>query len=188
MKMTLGLIIFIGLAAVPAFAQKVAIDYAHNVDFDAVKTFQYVDTVESNPEDSLMASRVRGMIITELTDGGLQQVDSDPDLFVTYHYTSAENTQYSTTSFGYGGYGPGWYGWGGYGFGGGMASSATTATTYTVGTLIIDAYEPDEKKMVWRGTGTVNVKESPQKRVKQVEKILTKLGRKWEKILAGKGK
>lgn len=188
MRNALGLMIIIGLAAVPASAQKVAIDYAHDFDFSAVKTFQYVDTVESNPEDSLMASRVRDMIIKELQEGGLRQVDSDPDIFVTYHYTSEEDTSYSTTSFGYGGYGPGWYGWGGYGFGGGMATSTTTATTYTVGTLIIDGYEPAEKKMVWRGTGTVNVKDSPQKRVGQVEKILAKLGKKWEKILAGKGK
>jgi hypothetical protein len=175
--------IAIGLAAVPAFAQKVSIDYAHDFDFDAVKTFQYVDTMETNAAESLMAGRVRDMIIKELVESGLRQVDSDPDLYVTYHYTSKEDAQFSTTSFGYGGYGPGWYGWGG-----GMGTSTTTATTYTVGTLIIDGYEPSEKKMVWRGTGTVNVKDKPEKRVKQVEKILTKLGNKWDKIHAGKGK
>ncbi len=180
-----------GLAAVPASAQKVTVDYAHDFDFEAVKTFQYVDTVESNAKDTLMADRVRDMIIKEMKEGGAQQVDSDPDLYVTYHYTSEENTQYSTTSFGYGGYGSGWGGYGGYGYGGyggSMGSSTTTATNYTVGTLIIDGYEPTEKKMVWRGTGTVTVGAKPEKRVKQVEKILTKIGKKWEKILAGQGK
>ena len=57
-----------------------------------------------------------------------------------------------------------------------------------MGTLIIDGYEPGEKKLVWRGTGTVNVKDKPEKRVKQVEKILTKLGKRWDKIHAGQGK
>jgi hypothetical protein len=42
--------------------------------------------------------------------------------------------------------------------------------------------------MVWRGSGTVTVKDKPEKQVKQVENILKKLGKKWDKILAGKGK
>jgi len=42
--------------------------------------------------------------------------------------------------------------------------------------------------MVWRGTGTVTVKSKPDKQIKQVDKILRKLGKKWDKIHAGKGK
>jgi hypothetical protein len=34
----------------------------------------------------------------------------------------------------------------------GMGSATTTESTYTEGTLMIDAYEPGDKKMVWRGT------------------------------------
>jgi hypothetical protein len=54
--------------------------------------------------------------------------------------------------------------------------------------LIIDAYEAAEKKLVWRGTGTVTVKADPEKRARQVDKILIKLGDKWDKILAKQGK
>ena len=81
-------------------------------------------------------------------------------------------------------------GWGGWGYGGTgvMGSSTTYETTYTEGTLIFDAYGPDDKKLVWRGTGTVTVKAKPDKQIQQVENILTKLGAKWKKILAGKGK
>lgn len=183
MKKATILLIALAVIAAPSIAQKITIDYAHDFDFESVKTFTYVDTVESNASNQIMADRVRDMILKELREGGLQQVESGGDLYVTYHYTSAENTQYNTTSFGYGGYGGGWYGWGGS-----MGSSTTTATTYTVGTLIIDAYEPVDKKMVWRGTGTVNVKRKPEKQIKQVENILTKIGKRWEKILAGQGK
>ena len=42
--------------------------------------------------------------------------------------------------------------------------------------------------MVWRGTGTVTVKSKPEKQTKQVEKIFTKMGSRWDKILAGQGK
>ena len=68
-----------------------------------------------------------------------------------------------------------------------MATSTTTASTYTEGTLIVDAYEPGDKKMVWRGTGTVTLKAKPQKRAQQVNKIMTKMGARWDKILASQG-
>ena len=38
------------------------------------------------------------------------------------------------------------------------------------------------------GTGTVTVKSKPEKQQKQIDKILSKLGAKWDKILAGQGK
>jgi hypothetical protein len=69
-----------------------------------------------------------------------------------------------------------------------MGTSTTTAQNYTDGTLIIDAYDGADKKMIWRATGTVTVKAKPEKQVRQVEKILTKIGARWDKILRGMGK
>ena len=183
MKKVLGLVIVLGLAATPALAQKVTIDYSHEYDFDSIKTFQYVDTQESNVSNQMMADRVVSMIKQELIEGGLTEVEADPDIFVTYHFTTQERTSYSTTNFGYGGYHGGYYGWGG-----GMGSSTTTQHNYTDGTLIIDAYDSTEKKMIWRATGTVTVKAKPEKQIKQVENILTKIGNRWDKIHAGQGK
>ena len=187
MRKTLGLIFVVALFATPAMAQKVTIDYAHDFDFKGIKTFQYVDTAESNIRNQLMADRVAAMLKKELTEGGLKEVTENPDIYVTYHFTSKENTSYNTTSMGYGGYGGYYGGWGGWGMGS-MGTSTTTATTYTEGTLIFDAYEPADKKMVWRGTGTVTVKAKPEKQIKQVDNILKKLGNKWDKILKGMGK
>ena len=68
-----------------------------------------------------------------------------------------------------------------------MASSTTTASTFTEGTLILDAYDGAEKKMVWRGTGTVTLKEKPEKIAKQIENIMAKMGAKWDKILKNQG-
>jgi hypothetical protein len=183
MKKILGITAVLAVLAIPATAQKVTIDYAHDFDFDSLETFQYVETAETSAGNQMMADRVTSMIVKELEEGGLQQVDSDPDLYVTYHYTSKENTTFNTTNFGYGGTWGGYYGWGG-----GMGSSTTTASTYEVGTLIIDAYDAAEKKMIWRGTGTVTVKSKPEKQIKQVDNILSKLGNKWDKIHAGQGK
>ena len=69
-----------------------------------------------------------------------------------------------------------------------MGSSVTREYSYEEGTLVVDAYDSKEKKLVWRGMGTVTVKDKPEKQVKQVENILEKLGEKWDKILAGNGK
>ncbi len=189
MKKALGLVFVLALAATPAIAQKVTIDYAHDYDFEAIKTFQYVETDKSDVKgNDLMDQRVEDMIKKELREGGGTEVQSNPDIYVTYHFTSKENTSYNTTSMGYGGYGGGWGGWGGYGGMGGMGSSTTYATTYTEGTLIVDFYDPETKKLVWRGTGTVTVKAKPEKQIKQVDNILTKIGKKWDKIVHGQGK
>jgi hypothetical protein len=136
----------------------------------------------------MMHDRIQAMIKKELKEGGLREVTENPDVFVTYHVTTADKKSYTTSSYGYGGYWGGWGGYGRYGYGPSMTSSTTREYEYTEGTLIIDAYDAAEKKMIWRGTGTVTVKDNPEKRVKQVEKIFNKLGKRWDKILAGKGK
>ena len=185
MRQVIGLIFVLALAATPAMAQKVTIDYAHDYDFDSIETFQYVNTEESNVQgNDIMENRVMSMIKKELREGGLREVAEDPDIYVTYHFTTQERTSYSTTNFGYGGYHGGWYGWGAPG----MGTSTTQQYNYTDGTLIIDAYDGGEKKMIWRASGTVTVKAKPEKQVQQVQNILTKIGKKWEKILAGMGK
>ena len=185
MKTTLGLAIVLALIAVPASAQKITVDYDHDFDFEKVETFAYVETKDTNAKDDLTDGRVKNAIVKELTQSGLRQVDADGDLFVTYHMTSQDNQVLNTTSMGYGGFGPGRRRFGG---GTGMGTSTTTSSTYTEGTLVVDAYEPGgDKKMVWRGTGTVTVKAKPEKQTKQIDEILTKLGKKWDKILAGQG-
>jgi len=182
MRNTLGAVIVLGLFATAALAVTANVDYAHDFDFEKVKTFQYVETADSNMSDSLMDRRIKDGIIEHLTTGGLKQVDSEPDIFVTYHVTTEESVVFTTTGYGYGGYGMGWRG-----YGMGMGGATTTSSTFTEGTLIIDAYGPDDKTMVWRGTGTVTLKAKPEKQAKQIDKILTKMGAKWDKILANKG-
>ncbi len=192
MKKMLGLIFVVALVTSCSSVSKSYVDYASDFDFSTVKTYQYVDTVESNAKNSMMADRVTNLIKKELNEGGLSEVNENPDIVVTYHFTTEENTSYNTTSMGYGGYGGYGPGWGGYGYGGyggmGMGSSTTYATTYTEGTLIIDAYNPATKKLIWRGTGTVTVKDNPEKQIQQVEMILDKIGAQWDEILEGKKK
>jgi hypothetical protein len=197
MKKIFGLIFVAALITSCSSVKNAAVDYAHDFDFTSVKTFQYWETEESNIKNPLLATRIARLIKEELREGGLTEVDENPDIVVTYHVTTEDNTSYNTTSMGYGGYpgyggwGPGWGGYGrhGYGYGGvGMSSSTTYATTYTEGTLILDAFDPATKKVVWRGLGTVTVKDKSEQQTEQIEKILAAIGAKWDKILKGKGK
>ena len=89
-KKTLGLLIVLGLAATPAFAQKVNIDYAHDFDFSGSETFQYVNTEESNADNPMMADRIESMIKAKMKAGGATEVTENPDLFITYHITTAQ--------------------------------------------------------------------------------------------------
>jgi len=173
----------LGLAATPALAQRVTVDYAHDFDFETIKSFQYVETSETDVQDPLMAGRIVEMLKQRLRDGGLEEVEKDPDLYVTYHATTKDRVVLNTSHYGYGGYGGGYYGWGGT-----MGGSSTQVSTYTDGTLIFDGYEAKEKKVVWRGTGTVTIKAKPEKRIRQVEKILNKIGKRWDRILRNQGK
>ena len=171
------------LVTTPVAAQKVTIDYAKDMDFGEVKTFQYTETKETNPKNPMMADRIVEDLKAKLRDGGLLEVQKNPDVYVTYHFTSEQDQELDTTGFGYGGVGVGWGRWGG-----GMTDATTTVTTYTEGTLIIDAYRAADKKMIWRGTGTVTVATKPEKQTQQIQKILDKLGAKWKKILQSEGK
>jgi len=182
-------------------AQKVTIDYSKEFDFDSVKTFQYVDTNESNPEDEMMADRVEKMIIAELKGGGLRTVEGDPDIYVTYHLAGQGGVTLDTTSYGYGGSWGGWGGDGGYtstSSGGGKdpcyapdcrcPNGLCKESCCEFAMLVVDAYDAKEKKIIWRGEGWVSIESKPNKQTKQIEKILKKLGKKWDIILAGKEK
>ena len=186
MKTLLGLLAVLGLATTPGLAQTVSLDYAREFDFNAVKTFQYVNTAETNINDSLMADRVVSSIKKTLRERGLNEVQDNGDLVVTYHFSSRTGQSFTTTTMGMGrgGRGAGWGHWGGAG----MATSTTQVNTFTEGTLVIDTYDPEEEKLVWRGSGTVTLKAKPEKQIQQMNKVLKKLGGRWDKILAGKGK
>ena len=193
MKFRVFVVAALLLMAAPAFAQKVYIDYDKEYDFDSPETFSWAKTSETSVEDAnpLMHSRIVNAIEHYLTMGQLREVESDPDLYVTYHTSTKENLSLNTTSFGYG-YPGGWHGgyYGGYGYGGmGMGSSSTTVSTYETGTLVVDAWDPKTEKLVWRGTATnMTVAANPDKMMKRIDKALSKIVKKWQNLKAKQAK
>ena len=116
MKAKLGIAITVlALAAAPALAQKVYIDYDTEADLEKYRTWAYKENADGKVQDPLMDERIVNGLINMLSQGRLDRVAADPDLWATYSTTTEQRTQYSTTSMGYGtGAGRyGRYGWGG---------------------------------------------------------------------------
>ena len=89
-----------------------SVDYDREADFSQVSTFGW--TGEQNPEvNDLVHNRIVNALRSNLEAKGLREVDSNPDVLVTYYGDTDERTVIDTTNTGYG-YGPGW-GWGGGG-------------------------------------------------------------------------
>ena len=168
------------LAATPALAQKVNVDYDKTFDFSKVETYQWVDPVQDagNP---LMIQRLHNAIDYHMSMKGVRKVDSDPDVFLTYSTSSKEEFSVSSTNFGYG-YGAGWYG-----YGGGVGMTSTNVTSYEVGTLVIDVWDAKTKNLVWRGTAEGTVAANPEKMERKLTTALEKLYDKWEKMAAKGG-
>jgi hypothetical protein len=178
--------LFLGLAlvAAPVLAQKVHIDYDRSADFDSYSTYAWYETSDTSVADSneLMHRRIIEIIEAQVS-ADMTKVDSDPDVYVTYHTEEKEEMSLDTTHFGYG-YPSGWawdpY-WGGWG-GGGMGSSTTSVYTYTRGTLIIDIWDAKTQQLVWRGSANDIVPENPQKLERKLEKAVAKIAKKWDKM------
>ena len=170
------------LMVTPCFGQKIYIDYDKDAINNDYKTFKWVMSEETSVIDSspLMHSRIVNSIEYHLTQGDMTEVRENPDVYVTYHTNEKEEMQLHTSSFGYG-YGSSMYWHRGYG--GAMGSSSTTrAYTYTKGTLIIDIWDAKSEKLVWRGSATATVKENPEAAAKQIQNVVNKMVKKWDKM------
>ena len=128
-----------------------------------------------------MHRRTISYLSAKLEEGGLERVESDPDVFVTYHTNEREEMQLNTTSFGYG-YGGGWYrspywrgGWGG-------TTSTTRVQRYTKGTLVVDIWDAETKNLVWRGTVEGVVPDDPQDAEAMIYKAIDKMVDEWHKM------
>jgi hypothetical protein len=62
--------------------------------------------------------------------------------------------------------------------------SKETVDTYTMGTLVIDAWDAKQKRAVWRGVATGTVPADLQKVEKKVDIALDRLMKKWESMRA----
>ena len=154
------------MLAATAFGQKVRVDSDKTAVFSAFKTYAWKQgTPARNP---LMDTRIIDAIDRQLAMKGMTKVEigSMPDVIVVYHAAVDYETQLNTIGYG--------YGWGYYG---------GTTTTYVdkipVGTLLVEMGDPKTQKMVWRGQGSSDLSDKPEKIEKKINQITEKMFKKF---------
>jgi hypothetical protein len=163
--------LLIGLAVMLTFtllaaAQNVQTDYDHHVAFDQFHTYSWG---QIKTEDSLWEPRVRNAVDKALQSKGWQMVESGGQVTVSA-VGAVKNTQYYQTFYN----GMGGWGWGGFG-----TTATTSVQNERVGTLVVDVYDSNDKKLIWRGVATDTLAGSPEKNQKKLQKAADKMFKKF---------
>ena len=153
-------------------------DWNPEADFAALQTYAWTPDDPASPGiDQLTDGRIRAAIEANLNGKGLRQVPLErADLAVDYQVTTQDQTNYTTTSTGWGGgYGRYGRGWGGTSVA--VGTSTTRATTYTNGTLVIGLFNAQSREVLWHGSGTTKLREnpSPAERTETVNNAVAKI-------------
>jgi len=177
MRRYIGLVILVIVAAVSASAMDIYVDYDRSGRFSWYKTYAWMDTDETSLEghNDLMHSRIKTAIMQQLSQGRMTENTENPDLYVTYHAGSRQAVYVDPVAFGYG-FGSGW---------GGLGVSTARSSTYEQGTLVIDIWEAETKKLVWRGVAVDAFSDNPDKADKMINKAIEKMISKWRKMKPG---
>lgn len=142
--LAVGVSLAIGLPLAVS-AQQVRANWSKDAPFSQYKTYEWVPSEATNhPFYRQYVGEYVNYALTKKK--GLQQVSAsqNPDLYVTYHFTTRDVMDWDT--YGYG-FGPGWGGWGW----GGMSYYQTRADPRVMGFLTIDLIDAHTRKIVWRG-------------------------------------
>jgi len=153
-------IVVMALLMAPAVlvAQKVTADSDPAGRFGSYHTYAWTTgTPASNP---LAEARIHNSVEQQLAAKGFSKSNT-PDVFVATLVATNERQELIANGF-----------YGGFLYGG---LDTATVQTYVVGTLIVDIYDAQTKKLVWRGTGTDTMSSKPEKNTRKVEEALEKI-------------
>jgi hypothetical protein len=155
------------LLAASSFAQDVKTDYDRTADFNLYKTYSWANVHTENP---LWADRIKAAVDSALTAKGWTQVTSGGNASIMAMEMTSNHQTLNTY---YDGFGGGW-GWRG-GFGGGFGDATTTEETYRVGTLVVDLFDSNTKKLIWRGSASDTLSDKSNKNIKNLDKAVDKM-------------
>jgi hypothetical protein len=155
------------LLASASFAEQVKTDYDRGADFSQYKTYSWMKV---QTPDQLWVDRIKSAVNSALAAKGWTEVPSGGNVSLVA-IESTQNRQTLNTF--YDNFGGGW-GWR-RGFGGGFGTSTTTEDTYKVGTLIVDMFDTNTKKLVWRGAASDTLSDKSDKNIKNLDKGVEKM-------------
>ena len=148
------------LAAMPLLAQKVDVEFDESTDFTHYKTFHIVDgqlnAKAAALNSDLTKRKIESEIRKRLTEKGLMEVESKPDLNVRFTLGSARRNEVET-------YPAGWRG----------LATRRVRVAYTQGTLVINLRDTNRKELVWRAIA-VEEKNDPMEISKHLDDMVKK--------------
>jgi len=152
-------------------AQQVKTDYDRGANFGQYKTYSWEQV---KTKDALDVDRIKAAVNAALAAKGWTQVDSGGEVCIM----AVEITQnQQTLNTFYDGFGGGW-GWRRFG-GGGFGQATTTTETYKVGTVVVDLFDHKTKQLVWRGSATDTLSNNSDKNIKNLNKGVEKMFKKF---------
>jgi Domain of unknown function (DUF4136) len=149
------------LTAVTLTAQDVRYNFMPKTDFSKYRTYKWVKIGDAHP-DQIMDAEIKQSVDSQLAAKGMTKTDSDnADLYIGYQRAVDQEVQ--------------WNAWGTRAFGSGMGS--WTSSTISIGTLVLDMYDPGREQLVWTGqaTKTIDPSSNPEKNLKNLDKAVAKL-------------
>jgi hypothetical protein len=157
--------------AVCLFAKTTA-DYDHSVNFGKYHTYSWIGV---NVQEPLWNDRITKAIDAQLTAKGWSKVASGGDASISA--VGSTQTEQSLDTWYSGGFGGGWghRGW----WGGGPGIATTTVENTPVGTLHIDIFDSQSKKVIWHGDSSDTLSQKPEKNETKLEKAVAELFKKF---------
>jgi hypothetical protein len=163
-KVGMGLLlVFLACSVTPA--QDVTSNSMPGTDFTKYKTYKWVTIQGASYPNQIVDVQIKNAIDSQLSAKGLTKTDSDKaDLLIGYQVSIDHEREWNA-------YGTG----GGLRWGGGMANA--TSSTISIGTLVLDMYDPASKQLVWTGraTKTIDPGAKEEKKLKNLNKAVEKL-------------
>jgi hypothetical protein len=142
-------------------AQDVRYNFMPGADFSKYRTYKWVNTGDAHP-DQIMDAQIKQAVDSQLASKGMTKTDDDKaDLYIGYQTTVNQERQ--------------WDAWGSRAFG--MGTGSWTSSTISVGTFVLDMYDPGTKQLVWTGsaTKTIDPSSNHEKNMKNLDKSMAKL-------------
>ena len=150
------------LLATTAFAD-VKTDFDRNADFSGYKTYSWEKVQTADP---LWVDRIKQAVDAQLATKGWVRVDSGGQVAVMA--IEMTRNQQTLNTF-YDGFGRGWR------WGGGFGDATTTVDTYKVGTLVVDLFNANTHKLMWRGSSSDTLSDKSDKNIKTLNKDVEKM-------------
>ena len=145
-------------------AQDVRYNFMPGTDFSKYHTYKWVSIEGGAHPNQIVDAQIKQAVDTQLASKGLTKTTGDTaDLYVAYQIAVDQEKQ-----------------WNAYGMGGGIrwgGFATATSSTISVGTLVLDLYDPATKQLVWNGnaTKTLDPGSNQEKNQRNLDKAMQKL-------------